>query len=99
MSKTPEGKFTEQVINFLKSLGGACWHYKVYGGGYFQRNGIPDIVGVYRGKFFALELKAENGKASPLQIYNIDKINRAGGKGYILKPSQFEEFKKEFLKI
>ena len=97
MSKTPEGKFTEQVTNYLKSLGGACWFYKVYGGGYFQRNGIPDIIGVFKGKFFALELKAENGKAS-LQIYNIDKINRAGGIGYILKPSQFEEFKKEFEK-
>ena len=98
MSKTPEGKFTEQVTNYLKSLGGACWFYKVYGGGYFQRNGIPDIIWVFKGKFFALELKAENGKASPLQIYNIDKINRAGGIGYILKPSQFEEFKKEFEK-
>lgn len=95
MAKTPEGIFTEKVIKYLKSLD-KCWYYKVFGGGMFQRSGIPDIIGCYNGMFFALELKAENGKPSELQLYNLDKINKAGGYGVLLYPSQFEEFKENF---
>jgi hypothetical protein len=60
-----------------------------------MKSGIPDILCCIKGKFIALELKAENGKASALQKYNIDKINKCGGLGYILYPDQFEQFKKE----
>lgn len=93
MAKTPEGQFQERVIKYLKSID-KCWYCKVWGGG-FQKSGIPDLLCCINGKFVALELKAENGKPSALQVYNIDKINKSGGLGYILYPSQFEEFKKE----
>lgn len=93
MAKTPEAKFQEQVIKYLKSLDN-CWYVKIWGGG-FMKSGIPDILCCIKGKFIALELKAENGKASALQKYNIDKINKSGGLGYILYPNQFEQFKKE----
>lgn len=95
MSKGPESRFQDKVIKYLKSLDG-CWHFKVFGGGTFQRAGIPDIVGCYRGRFFALELKADNGRASELQLYNIAKINEAGGYARLLYPHQFTEFKEEF---
>ena len=95
MAKTPEGKFQDKVIRYLKTLTN-CWYFKVFGGGMFQRAGIPDIVGCYYGRFFALELKAENGKPSQLQLYNLEKINKAGGYGRLLYPSEFEEFKGEF---
>ena len=58
---------------------------KVFGGGTFQRSGIPDIIGCYHGRFFALELKAEKGKPSELQLYNIKKINEAGGIALIVR--------------
>ena len=98
MSKTPEGIFTETVIKYLKTLDG-CWFYKVFGGGMFQRAGIPDIIGCYNGRFFALELKADNGKPSELQLYNLDKINKAGGYGVLLYPNQFEQFKEDFSNV
>lgn len=41
--------------------------------------GIPDIIGCVAGKFFAMELKTEKGKPSDLQVYNINKITKAGG--------------------
>lgn len=93
MAKTPEGKFQEQVIKYLKSHP-RCWYTKVWGGG-LQRSGIPDILACINGLFIALELKAENGKPTPLQVYNIEQIKKSGGIGYILYPSQFEDFKRE----
>ena len=95
MAKTPEGKFQDKVIKYLKSLDN-CWHMKVFGGGTFQRSGIPDIIGCYHGRFFALELKAEKGRPSELQLYNIKKINEAGGYARLLYPQEFEEFKETF---
>ena len=39
-------------------------------------HGIPDLIICLKGKFVAIELKNEDGKASALQSYNIDKINK-----------------------
>lgn len=83
-----------QVKPFLKSLY-KCWFFKVHGGSMFQVAGIPDIVGVVNGKFIALELKAQNGKPSPLQLRNIDLISKAGGYAKIVYPSNWEEVRKE----
>ena len=46
------------------------------------------------GYFVAVEVKAENGKPSDLQLYNIEQIKKAGGIAMVLYPNQFEEFKK-----
>ena len=86
-----ESLFQDKVIKYLKSHP-RCWYTKVWGGG-LQRAGIPDILACVNGVFVAIELKREGGKPTPLQIYNIDKIKECGGMGYILQPSQFEEFK------
>lgn len=88
-----EKQFENKVKKYLESLN--CWFVKVWGGGY-QKSGIPDILGVHNGRFFALELKATKGKASELQKRNIRLINESGGYGKILYPKEFEEFKKEF---
>lgn len=45
-----------------------------------QIAGIPDIIGCYRGRFIAFEVKRDaNGELSRLQIYMIGKIREAGG--------------------
>lgn len=41
--------------------------------------GVPDILACIRGKFFAFEVKREDGVVSPIQKATIRKINRAGG--------------------
>lgn len=44
------------------------------------------------GYFVGVELKAENGKPSELQLWNIDKIREAGGIAIVLYPNQFKPF-------
>lgn len=58
------------------------------------RKGIPDILACVNGHFVAIEVKASNGKPSDLQIYNVTKINEAGGVAVILYPEGFEDFKR-----
>lgn len=41
--------------------------------------GIPDIVGCVCGRFFGLELKRDKGRPSELQLYTINRIEKAGG--------------------
>lgn len=91
-----ERDFQKQVIEFLKRHN--IYYIKVWGGGY-QRSGIPDLIICLKGKFMAVELKNEDGKLSPLQLYNINKIKQAGGQAFILRPSEFEKFKEEVLRI
>lgn len=45
------------------------------------------------GHFVGIEVKAQNGKPSELQLYNINKIREAGGFAIVLYPSAFSKFK------
>ncbi|MBP2655621.1 MAG: hypothetical protein H6Q73_3190 [Firmicutes bacterium] len=89
-----EKEFQKQVIQFLKSQN--IYHIKIWGGG-FQKAGIPDLLCCIRGKFVALELKTEKGRATVLQKYNLFKIQDAGGYARVLRPAEFERFKREVL--
>jgi penicillin-binding protein-related factor A (putative recombinase) len=40
---------------------------------------VPDIVGCYKGKFFAIECKAGTNKPTPLQELNLYQIEKNGG--------------------
>jgi hypothetical protein len=40
--------------------------------------GFPDIAGIYKERFFALEVKGDNGKLSPSQVQWISSLNTAG---------------------
>lgn len=90
---TGEKLFENKVKRFLDTR--HAWYYKVFSGGY-QRAGIPDIIGVCNGWFFAIEVKAEKGRPSELQKYEIRKIQEAGGYAIILYPKDFDRFKEDF---
>lgn len=65
-----------RVLNILKKeLPGAF----VYKPNDRFRSGIPDILGVYKGRFFAIELKVGKNKATKLQEYTLEQIKNAGG--------------------
>lgn len=85
-----EKQFETQVKDYLKKQG--CWVLKTWSNG-IQREGIPDLLVCCNGYFLGIELKAENGKPSALQKWNIDQINKAGGIAIILYPHMFDEFK------
>lgn len=86
-----EKNFENKVKDFLKEEG--CWFIKYWGGAAYTKSGIPDILVCCNGKFLGVEVKAPNGKPSPLQIHNLKLIDEAGGHGVLLYPNQFEDFK------
>lgn len=97
MRVAAEKQFEKQVREFLKSLPNQ-WHFKVFGNA-FQESGIPDLVGCINGRLVALEIKSTRGKASELQLYKIDLINKAGGYATVVSPKNWEEVKSKLIKI
>ncbi len=77
--KTPEGYEKEAIRNFLK--GRLAWHFSPYMAG-FGKSGVSDIVGCYRGKFFAIEVKREGKTPTPIQTRRMAEIEAAGGKTF-----------------
>jgi len=76
MATTPEAKVKKKVTDQLKQLG-AYYFYASTGG--YGGSGVPDIIGCYKGIFFAIECKAGKNKPTPLQERNIAQIEKAGG--------------------
>ena len=88
-----EKNFENKIKKFLKDQD--CYFIKYWGGGQFTKSGVPDLLICCNGYFVAIEVKAENGKPSELQLYHQKKIKESGGKAYILYPKDFEQFKKD----
>ena len=70
------------------------WYFKVHGGP-MQLPGVPDIVGCYRGKFFAIEIKVPGKQPTPIQYRRIKEIGAAKGiTGYVTSLKQFKQLLK-----
>lgn len=52
--------------------------------------GDPDIVLCVKGHFVALELKTDKGRADPLQLYKLRKIEKTGGYAFIVRPKHWK---------
>lgn len=91
-----EKQFENRIKKFLKDNN--CWYVKYFANA-FTPSGIPDILACVNGHFVGIEVKAEKGKPSELQLYHQQKIKDSGGMAYILYPKDFEEFKKEIKKL
>lgn len=88
--KIKEKLFENKIKKFLDEEN--CWYVKFFANAYTKK-GVPDLLCCVNGFFLAIEVKAENGKATDLQKWNVEQIRFAGGLSFILKPSQFENFK------
>lgn len=86
-----EKNFENRIKDFLKSKN--AWFIKYWAGGQFTKTGVPDILACVNGYFVAIEVKGPRGRPSDLQLYNIDKIRKAGGIAIVLYPDQFDKFK------
>lgn len=79
---TPEGyvvKAVSDYLSYMEKTGKGIWWlcrnmtYNANAGCMIKnhnpinKNGLSDIMGVYRGKFYALEVKAPKGRQSPSQ--------------------------------
>jgi len=78
---TPEARVKHKVREILKQFG--CYYFSPLTGGY-GTSGVPDIVGCYRGYFFAIECKAGKGKPTDLQLKNIVSIIENGGRAWVV---------------
>ena len=85
---TPEKKVKVKVVAILKEFG-AYYFYPVTGG--YGASGVPDIVGCYKGRFFAVECKAGKGKTTALQDKNIAQIIACGGLAMVVNEDNIED--------
>ena len=76
------------VNKIKKSLNGInnSFFFKIHGGP-MQMAGISDLIGVFKGKFVAIEVKLPENKkgATALQKWFIDKVKLCGGTGFIAR--------------
>jgi len=69
-----EAAITESIMRWLRRQGAHV--IKTYGGPY--RRGLPDLIGVCRGRALALEVKRPGGKPTPLQEHELGRWAAAG---------------------
>ena len=69
---------------FARSEG---WYYSAVQGPMSVR-GIPDFIGHYRGKFFAVEAKAPGKKPTGFQALQIHSINVSGGAVFVVSDDE-----------
>lgn len=69
-----ESKFQKKVIGYLNINN--AYNLKTIR---CNRNGIPDIICCYQGKFIAIELKTDNNRLSGKQELEKKRIESAGG--------------------
>lgn len=86
----PEKRFENKIKKFIKLKGG--WQVK-YFANRNTKSGIPDILACVNGYFVAIEVKAQDGHPSALQLHHCSEIRKAGGFAFVLYPSGFDDFK------
>lgn len=87
--KMSEHELQKSILEFLKLKNIFAWQNKTQGTfdpriGRFRSNphtlkGVSDILGIYKGKFLAIEVKTEKGKATDEQLAFIHEVKRQGG--------------------
>lgn len=73
---TPETAIKHQIKDYLDLRG--VFHFPILQG-LGAAKGIPDRIAVKDGRFFAIEVKAKNGRLSTYQKLFRDRLEHAGG--------------------
>lgn len=108
MARTPEKDLETRILNWLNSIEG-CFAIKINTTGIFDpvrkvyrkntnphiHNGTSDILGLYKGSFFAIEVKVGRNKASDAQKLFLKRILNNGGKAWITR--DYEQCKRLFV--
>lgn len=81
---TPEGKVKQRVKKILDSYKPDCWYFMPAARAYGQA-GVSDFIGLYRNHMFAIETKAGNNEPTPMQVLQMNKIEKAGGKVFTIR--------------
>lgn len=86
-----EKTFENKIKGMLKDEG--CYFVKFFANR-MTKTGVPDILASINGYFVAIEVKAQNGRPSELQLYNVRKIRESGGFAFIVYPTGYANLKK-----
>ena len=80
-TKVTEQQIQKKIYDFLIAEG--CYVVKVISA---SKSGVPDLIGCYEGKFFAIEVKTPTtmNNVSKLQEYNLDLVLEAGGSSTVM---------------
>lgn len=81
---TPESKVKRKLDEWLDKEMPGHWKVKPRGGP-FGKAGCPDVLICWHGVFIAIEVKADDGEPSALQIMNLKLIKKAGGVAALLR--------------
>lgn len=91
-----EKAFENKIKEWLREHN--CYNVKFFANGYTKR-GVPDILTCVNGWFIGIEVKADAGKPSEIQLYNIKKIRESGGFGWVVYPSGWNDLEQMLLNI
>lgn len=88
----PEKQIENSILNYLRANGIFCWKAQSVGlfdptKKIYRRSnnkhhikGVSDILGIMpNGRFLAVEVKSEKGRATPEQLQFIENIKESGG--------------------
>lgn len=89
MATTPEGKVKQWVRRQMLNWYPEAFHYAPPGTHRFGRNGMPDETYLIEGVFVAIEVKADNGKPTALQLKTLGQIKSQGGVAAIIYGKDF----------
>lgn len=81
MAKTPEAEVKAKVKACIECFPGVYSNWPVPTG-----YGVPtlDMIGCYKGLFFAVETKARGKKPTPRQRFVIEEMTRAGANVFVI---------------
>lgn len=86
MAQQPETRFRLNVVDKgLRAIPRSYW-VKIQAG---SITGVPDILGCVNGRMVALELKTNDGVATPMQKYRLGKFQAAGAFAEIVRPDNW----------
>lgn len=85
-----EKQYESKIRKYIDELGG--WHVKFMGNA-FTKAGTPDLLCCINTRFVAIEVKAQNGKPSELQIHALEAVHKAGGFAVLAYPDKWQELK------
>jgi hypothetical protein len=96
MANTPEARVKDKIKKILRAHN---IYYAMPHGAGFGNAGVPDFLCCWKGKFLAIEAKANRGKVTALQQKNLHDIEASGGSIWVLDEDNvdlFSIFLKEF---
>lgn len=106
----PEKAIENQILHYLAHKRIFAWKVKTTAtfdtriGRYRKTDalymkGVADILGIFRGKPLAIEVKTKKGRLSPEQKVFLERVNQEGGLGFVARSVEEVEYRLNYDKL